>query len=290
MLAAASMLQAGEATTRQDAMDGLPVLRRLQNDERLDLSTTRPAAASKEFHFILRAPADDGEDVVFLVYALQERTSVLVCSADGLPLWYLTEHLSVWLDPDCPGGLVFTDNDVPVVRFGTNDEGQIDMGVLGSTKEAKGFVKLNVGALLRGGVVKAATYDASTGHLRLRHPNSTCDVDVTDNREFPVASISYQSDAGPACGAFGITVGPTTRPVQVVTRKAIENLGVPLRRMTDFEGAFRPMPSLLRHAKCRATAEKFSALFEQELSVHRHLAVPPASQPAAGRSNTTKRE
>ena len=288
MLAAASILQAGEASMRQNATDGLPVLRRLQNDGRLDLSTTRPAAG-KPFHFILRMPATDGEDLVISVHALQERTSVLLCSADGLPLWYLTEHLVIGLDPDYPGGLVVTDREVPVVRFGTGDEGQIDIGVVGSTKDAKGLVELNVGSLLRGGRVKVATYDALTGHLRLRHPNSTADIEVTDNPEFPVASISFRSDAGPACGAFGITVGPTTRPVEIVTRSAIENLGVPLRQVASFETTFHPAPSLLRNAKCRDTAEKFSALLERDLPLRRQHAAPPASQPATGRSTDTTR-
>ena len=205
-----------------------------------------------------------------------------------MPLWYLTEHLFVCLDPERPGGIFLAERWVPIVRFGLAPDGQLSLAMSSSTTAPAGSVVCDLGSLIRSGEILDSTYDPATRLLVARRQKSAGEIRLAKppvDAVFSVSGMTIKLAAGETFSATQIAVGDAASPPTAVTRAMVEGLGLPLRVQAEGrETPFQPQPELTQNPLYRVTAKRLATLFADELRILDREPSLPTSAPATAHS------
>jgi hypothetical protein len=208
----------------------------------------------------------------YLVVRDGKHVSVLVSTAEGLPVYFLTDGLFVGVDFDRPGGLMLYDGGDPTMTLASAADGSgVDLDVSFTASGRRRRIIVDVASLLRAVLPKtlAATV-GKDGSLSLKSERSRITLsppDVTDKSGFGVGSVSIRTAKGMELTVEGFSADAEKSPRGMIgmNRNSIEALGLPIRVLT-LDGAPLPAnllaPAGFSHAQGeRKAAEKLQSLF-----------------------------
>ena len=261
-----------------EAVDGLPVLKKLLHGGRLRLSLDE-SSASDRFYFGLvayvRSPQAGTQSTEFAVWREGEKFLLWSWSRQGnqrMPACTVTDGLFVGLDQKNPGGVVMFEGGHPEVVFSATDDrkgGRFAVTYHPTGRDAA-VVVFDAKAIIQSSFesMVTASYDEKAKAIRVQTRRMRMEIKPEDDPKQPCAVRSLRVTGQTQAMGFWLSNVKLDPPPRVdnFTAANVEVTGLPVRRLSEgdvdeFKPYFDvPLPDFNSDARHRQAAGKVWSL------------------------------